>query len=72
MAPIVDGLAQQYKGKVSVRRINAETDPSAQELDVSAVPTYIFLDSTGKVIERQVGGNPSALEAGFQKAADSL
>jgi thioredoxin-like negative regulator of GroEL len=69
MAPIVDGLEQQFKGKVSVRRINAETDPAAQKLGVSAVPTYIFLDITGKIIERQVRGNPSALQAGFQRAA---
>lgn len=69
MAPIVNGLEAKYKGKVAVRRINADTDPAAMELGISAVPTYIFLDSSGNVIERQVGGNPTALEQGFQKAA---
>jgi thioredoxin-like negative regulator of GroEL len=69
MAPIIDGLEQQYKGKVSVRWINANTDPTVQTLGVSAVPTYIFLDITGKVIERQAGGNPQRLQEGFQKAA---
>jgi thioredoxin-like negative regulator of GroEL len=65
----VDGLAKRYQGKVSVRSINADTDSAAAKLNVSAVPTYIFLDSTGNIIERQVGGNPEALERGFQKAA---
>jgi thioredoxin-like negative regulator of GroEL len=69
MEPIVDGLAKQYQGKVSVRNINAESDPDAAKLNVNAVPTYIFLDSSGDVIERQVGGNPQALQGGFQKAA---
>jgi hypothetical protein len=54
---------------VSVRRINANTDPTVKTLGVSAVPTYIFLDITGKVIERQAGGNPQRLQEGFQKAA---
>jgi thioredoxin 1 len=69
MEPIVDGLAKQFQGKVSVRRINTAEDPDASKLDVNAVPTYIFLDSTGNVIERQVGGNPQALQQGFEKAA---
>jgi thioredoxin 1 len=69
MAPIVDGLAQQYQGKVSVKKVNAETDPAAEKLGVKAVPTYIFLDSTGEVIEKQVGGNPQALQQAFEKAA---
>ena len=68
MAPIVDGLAQQCQGKVSIRKINASTDTSAATLGVSAVPTYIFLDSTGSVIERQIGGDPQALEQGFKNA----
>lgn len=69
MAPIVDGLARQYQGKVSVKNVNADTDPAAEKLGVKVVPTYIFLDSTGEVIERQDGGNPQALQQGFEKAA---
>jgi thioredoxin-like negative regulator of GroEL len=68
MAPIVDGLAQQYQGRVAVRPLNANTDPGAEKLGVKVVPTYIFLDSAGKVLERQEGGNPQALQQGFEKA----
>jgi thioredoxin-like negative regulator of GroEL len=69
MAPIVDGLEAQYAGKVVVKRINANTDPTAGQYNLRGVPTYIFLDSAGTVIERQDGGNQAALAAGFQKAA---
>lgn len=69
MAPVVDGLAAEYRGKVSVREIDASVDETAAKLGIEAVPTYIFLDPSGKVIERQVGGNAASLRAGFEKAA---
>lgn len=70
MAPIVDGLEAQYRGKVSVRRINTDTEPGiARQYNVQTLPTFIFLDSTGTQIERQDGGNPEALRQGFEKAA---
>jgi len=70
MAPIVDGLEQQYKVKVSVKRIDANSDATANEFGISAVPTYIFIDSSGTVTEKQVGGDPQKLDESFRKAAD--
>lgn len=69
MAPVVDGLEQQYQGKVAVRRINANTDPTAQTFNIRGVPTFIFLDIDGKEIGRIEGGNQVGLEAGFRAAA---
>jgi thioredoxin-like negative regulator of GroEL len=69
MEPIVDGFASQFKGKVEVKKINADTDPSAVTFKIRVVPTYIFLDGSGAVIERQEGGNPEAMLKAFQKAA---
>ena len=70
MAPIVDVLEAQYKGKVSVRRVNASTEPDlAKRFNVMYVPTYVFLDVTGRVREKQVGGNPSKLADAFADAA---
>ena len=69
MAPVVDGLAAEYGGKVSVRRINTATDEAAAKFGIEVVPTYIFIDSTGEVLERQSGGNPDALRAGFERAS---
>ena len=70
MAPIVDGLAKKYEGKVEVRKLNLSNDPTpANTFSVSAVPTYIFLDSTGAIIDRQEGGNPAAIQNAFEKAS---
>lgn len=70
MAPIVDGLAKKYQGKVEVNRVNLSNDWGPGDLfEVNAVPSYVFLDSAGNVIDRQEGGNPGALEQGFQKAS---
>jgi thioredoxin-like negative regulator of GroEL len=64
----VSGLAAQYQGKVAVKRINANEDPAAEKLNVQAVPTFIYLDSHGNVISRQVGFSEETLAAGFQNA----
>ena len=70
MAPIVDGLAKQYKDKVEVNKVDLSKDTGPAGLfGVNAVPTYVFLDPTGKVIERQEGGDPGALQQAFQKAS---
>jgi thioredoxin-like negative regulator of GroEL len=70
MAPIVDGLAKNYKGKVEVNKVNLSNDSGPAGLfGVNAVPTYVFLDATGSVIDRQEGGNPSALQHAFKKAS---
>jgi len=68
MAPIVDELEKQFQGKVAVKRINANLDETAGKFGIPGVPTYVILDSTGKELERVVGGNPPALLAGFQNA----
>lgn len=70
-APIVDGLEKEFQGRVAVQRIDANADPRAREFGINAVPTFIFLDSTGKEIERQEGFNAQQLRAGFEKAAAS-
>lgn len=70
MAPIVDGLAEQYRGKVSVSRIDANGGADvARTMNIRVFPTYVFLDSSGEVIERLEGGNSQKLDEGFKKAA---
>lgn len=59
MKPVVDGLKQQYEGKVEFRLINAETDPNGASLsaqyNVSAVPTFVFLNQDGTEATRLLG-----------------
>jgi thioredoxin-like negative regulator of GroEL len=65
----VSGLAKQYQDSVSVKYVNADTDPVAGKLNIQAVPTFIFIDEHGKVTARQVGFNESLLTQGFARAA---
>jgi len=69
MAPVVDGLEAEYSGKVGVRDINANLDETAAKFDVQAVPTCVFLDSSGRQIEQFEGGDPEKLRDGFRKAS---
>ena len=70
LAPIVDGLANQYKGRVEVNRVNLSSDYAPGSLfGVQAVPTFVFLDAGGNVIDRQEGGSQSSLQQAFQKAS---
>lgn len=59
MKPVVDRLKQDYEGTVEFRLINADTDPDAQALGqkygISAVPTFIFLNSDGSEAGRLLG-----------------
>lgn len=73
MKPVVDGLEKQYKGKVEFRLINADTDPQAQSLSqkygITAVPTFVFLNTDGTEATRLLGEQP---ENQMRKTLDSL
>jgi len=61
---VVDGLKAKYEGKVEFRILNVETDQQANQLansmGVTAVPTFIFVNSNGIEAGRQVGTLPEA------------
>ncbi|MDP2232458.1 MAG: thioredoxin domain-containing protein [Actinomycetota bacterium] len=65
MKPVVDGLKQEYEGKVEFRLIDADNDPKAASLGlkygISAVPTFVFLNSDGKEASRLLGEQPVKL-----------
>lgn len=64
MKPVVDGLQKEYEGKVEFRLLNVETDQEAVELanemGVTAVPTFVFVNSNGIPAGTQVGGMSEA------------
>lgn len=59
---MVDGLKARYEGKVEFRILNVETDAEANNLanamGVTAVPTFIFVNSDGVQAGRVVGSMP--------------
>ncbi len=59
MAPILDELAKDYKGKLTVEFIDVWKDPAAAEkYKIQSIPTQIFYDTNGKEFNRHVGFMP--------------
>ncbi|MEA5074819.1 MAG: thioredoxin domain-containing protein [Coriobacteriia bacterium] len=58
MAPIVNGLKPQYEDDVAIRIYNAETETGgalAEEYGVQFVPTFVFVDASGVVVNTIIG-----------------
>ncbi|MFL5353795.1 thioredoxin [Archangium sp.] len=69
IAPAVEELATQYKGKVKVAKINIDDNQDTpQQYGIRSIPTLLVFKG-GKVVEQIVGAVPkSKLEAALQKA----
>ncbi len=53
--PIIDQLAEDYKGKVKIGKLNVDESPQiAQKYMVMSIPTVIIFKN-GKEIKRQIG-----------------
>ena len=58
MKPVVDGLEQQYKGKVEFNRVNGDTQQGGQTMQqfgASYYPTFVFVDKNGSIVKTLVG-----------------
>ena len=68
VAPILDELAEAYRGKVSVGKVNVDEHPEiAAQFGILNIPTLIFFKA-GQEVDRVVGVQPkSQLEAKIQK-----
>lgn len=63
IAPIIDELASEYEGKVTIGKCNVDdNDEVAAEFKVRNIPTILFIKD-GVVKDKQVGAAPkSAIE----------
>jgi thioredoxin 1 len=69
VAPIVDELADEYDGKLKVRKLNVdENHDTAKEYGIMSIPT-LLLFKEGKQVGRLVGAMP---KADFQKQIDKI
>jgi len=68
IAPAVEELASQYKGKVKVAKLNIDDNQDTpQQYGIRSIPTLLLFRG-GKVVEQIVGAVPkSKLEAALQK-----
>ena len=68
IAPAIEELATQYKGKVKVAKVNIDDNQDTpQQYGIRSIPTLLVFKG-GKVVEQIVGAVPKAkLEAALQK-----
>ena len=64
-------LSSQYRSKADFQKLNAEEDgqAQAQKFGVSGYPTFIFTDSTGKVLQRVTGPNADGIAQAIKDLA---
>jgi thioredoxin 1 len=56
MAPILDSLREEYKGRAEVIFIDTkENRKAAYEYKIAFIPTQVFIDTIGKEVFRHVG-----------------
>ncbi|MGD8375038.1 MAG: thioredoxin [Acidobacteriota bacterium] len=68
VAPILEELAGDYAGKVSVRKLNVdENQATAMRYGVQSIPTVILFQG-GEVVDALIGVQP---KAAYQKSLDS-
>jgi thioredoxin 1 len=68
IAPALDELASQYKGKVKIAKVDVdENQQIAQQYGIRSIPTLLMFKG-GKVVEQLVGASPKAkLEDSIKK-----
>ena len=56
LKPIMEELETEYGEGVKFERVNIDEEPvRAQEFEVMSIPTLVFMDDEGKVLETMVG-----------------
>lgn len=59
MAPIIDGLKEDYAGKLEVELVDVQKEREVADLyGIQAIPTQIFFDAEGNEIFRHLGFFP--------------
>ena len=70
MKPVVDGLEQEYSGRLLVIRLNIQDNVGRELAPVyqfNYTPTFIFFDAQGNEVWRQVGAlDPAKVRATMQ------
>ena len=61
VAPILDKLAREYAGKLTVAKVNTDENPEwMMKYGIQGIPTMLFVVD-GKIVHRQVGAVPERM-----------
>ena len=56
MSKVLDEIKEKYAGKLAAEKVDVVEHPEvAREYKVRLVPTLLFLDAEGKVVQQEVG-----------------
>lgn len=54
--PIFEAAKEKYGSKVNMKSIDVDADPKlAEQFNITAVPTFIFINADGEVVETEMG-----------------
>lgn len=69
VSPLVDQLAEQFKGRVAFFRVNVDDNPKTSEAyDILSMPTLLLMKD-GQPVDKVIGALPKAqLETFIQQA----
>ena len=68
IAPVVDDLAQRYKGKLKVGKMDVDDQQAiAQQYGIRSIPTLLVFKG-GRVVDTIVGADKAKLEESVKKA----
>jgi len=60
VAPSIEEISEEYKGKVLVAKVDVDTNPDiSSKLGIRNIPTVMFFKN-GKMVDKQVGAVPKS------------
>jgi len=69
ISPVIDGLADEYAGKVTIAKLNVDENPATPgKYGVRGIPTLILFKD-GQVVDQVVGAVPKNQLEGLLKKA---
>ncbi len=68
VGPYIEELAEQYADQAIIGKVDVdENDQLAIRFGVRNIPTILFIDKSGQIVDKQIGAAPkAALEAMLQ------
>ena len=58
MHPVIDGLAEDYEGRVVIGKLNVDENPeTCEQFGIMNIPTVLFFNN-GQLVNRSVGYTP--------------
>ncbi len=68
-APILEELADEYKGKINVYKVNTQTEQElAAMFGINSIPAFLFCPQKGKPqMTKGIGNTPEQTKAMFKK-----